>query len=126
MRCDVVNSDRLFKIVATKQKHGGKRAGAGRPTGYIAPPVVRERIRTGMLIDVLEKISDGTIKKFNPARVTAATALLRKVLPDLAATDITSGNKPIVMERRVFKRPPVDSVANGKQETKAEDTSEEA
>jgi hypothetical protein len=38
-------------------------------------------------------------------RATAATVLLKKVLPDLSATDLTSDGESIVVERVMFKRP---------------------
>lgn len=49
---------------------------------------LRQTIRTSMLLTLLEDVADGT-KQADPHQVTAAVALLRKVLPDLQATMIS-------------------------------------
>jgi len=48
----------------------------------------RERIRTAALINWLQNFALGKVK-MSPARVKAAAILLRKVLPDMVATEIT-------------------------------------
>lgn len=61
-------------------------------------PLTRERIKTGMLVKRLEDLSEGKIE-MPPHAVTAALGLLRKVLPDLAATTISGDKKnPLVVQ----------------------------
>jgi hypothetical protein len=64
----------------------GKRR--GRPAGHSVPERVRTQIKTALLVTRLHKIACGEVKA-EPHQVTAAVALLRKVLPDLQATLIT-------------------------------------
>jgi len=45
-------------------------------------------IKTGVLIGLLHRIASGE-KQVEPHQVTAAIALLRKVLPDLQATAVS-------------------------------------
>lgn len=63
-----------------------KRAG-GRPAGYVTPERARQLIKTSMLVARLQRIANG--EPAEPYQVTAAIALLRKVLPDLQATMIS-------------------------------------
>jgi hypothetical protein len=54
-----------------------------------------------MLIDRLEKIAAGEVEA-EPHQVTAGLGLLRKVLPDLAATELTGkdgGPVSVVFEK---------------------------
>jgi hypothetical protein len=81
---------------------GGKRLGAGAKKGVRLAPATRERIRGAMLVQRLEKIALGKVTA-EPHQVTAALGLLRFQLPTLAATDITSDGKQIVVERTAFK-----------------------
>jgi hypothetical protein len=62
----------------------GKR-GRGRVAGYTQPERARAAIKTGALIKMLTDTANG-VKQVEPHQVTAAVALLRKVLPDLQAT----------------------------------------
>jgi hypothetical protein len=62
-----------------------------------------QKIREGMLISRLEKIALGKVLDAQPHQVTAALGLLKKVCPDLAAIDHTSGGEKITIERTAFK-----------------------
>jgi hypothetical protein len=71
--------------------HGGKREGAGRKhIGMPNPRTIKEfqdKIKTTWILKKLEehiKCPEGTMV---PSAVTAAVALLRKVLPDLASVE---------------------------------------
>jgi hypothetical protein len=93
---------------AAKSKRGGKRTGAGPPKGRRLSPVTRERLRGA--IDVKRVI--GHLDAFmagerycEPHQVSAAKILLDRVMPTLAATDITSDGESIVVERVMFKQP---------------------
>lgn len=61
---------------------------------------VRERIQTSMLINRLNSFVNGNVE-MNSAQVTAALGLLRKVLPDLQASE----NKTEVTHRYVARIP---------------------
>lgn len=91
----------------TKSKRGGKRKGAGPPKGRRLSPVTRERLRGSIdvkrVIGHLDAFMAGT-KIADPHQVTAAKILLDRVMPTLAATDLTSGGESIVIERATFKR----------------------
>jgi hypothetical protein len=92
---------------ASTKKHGGKRPGAGAPAGRKLPAVTIERIRasinTKLAIDTLHEMAQNG-GQHDSVRVQAATVLLKKVLPDLSATDVTSGGEPLTIERVEFKR----------------------
>jgi len=70
----------------------GARVAAGGRTGrtvaLATPERVRASIKTGMLVTLLEDFASGK-KECEPHQITAAVALLRKVLPDLQATMIS-------------------------------------
>ena len=89
-----------------KSKRGGKRAGAGKPKGYRVTAATREKLRTTIdakrVIGHLDAFMSGE-KICEPHQITAGIALLKKVMPDLAATDITSGGEPLTIERVAFK-----------------------
>jgi hypothetical protein len=79
----------------------------GRPVGYKMPARSIERIRASinakLAIDTLHELcTDGG--QHDSVRATAASVLLKKVLPDLSATDLTSGGEAITVERVSFKR----------------------
>ena len=87
-----------------------KQSRRGRPTGYKLPARSIERIRASinakLAIDTLHELcTDGG--QHDSVRATAASVLLKKVLPDLRATDLTSNGESITVERVAFK-------ANGK------------
>jgi hypothetical protein len=91
---------------ATKSKRGGKRVGAGPPKGRRLTPVTRERLRGAIdvkrVIGHLDAFMSGD-KYAEPHQVTAAKILLDRVMPTLAATDITSGGEKLTVERVTFK-----------------------
>lgn len=75
-----------YQISQEKSKHGGKRAGSGKPKGYRVTMATREKIRGAMLVTQLEKIAKGEVVA-EPHQVTAALGLLRFQLPH--ASEIT-------------------------------------
>jgi hypothetical protein len=65
---------------------------------------IRASINAKLAIDTLHELcTDGG--QHDSVRATAASVLLKKVLPDLSATDLTSGGEQIVVERTAFKAP---------------------
>ena len=79
----------------------------GRPVGYKMPQRSIERIRASinakLAIDTLHELcAEGG--QHDSVRATAASVLLKKVLPDLSATDLTSGGEAITVERVAFKQ----------------------
>ena len=70
------------------------------PPGFVASmnhrraQQVRERIQASKLIDRLTGIAQGKVTA-EPHQVTAALGLLKKVLPDLTATDLSTGGEAI-------------------------------
>lgn len=55
----------------------------------------REKIRTSMLINRLERHVEGKVE-LSPSQVTAALGLLKKTAPDLQATELTGeGGGPL-------------------------------
>jgi len=75
--------------------------GGGAPKGYVQHERARDKIRTGVLVERLQGIASGKYPA-EPHQVTAALGLLKKTLPDLSATDITSGGQSIIIERTQF------------------------
>lgn len=92
--------------VKTKGKNGGARPGAGRKPGVRLSIETIERIRasinTKLCIDTLHNPQRNG-GAHDGVRATAALGLLRKVLPDLSATDLTSGGEKLTIERVDFK-----------------------
>jgi hypothetical protein len=64
---------------------------------------IRASINTKLAIDTLHEMAQ-VGGQHDSVRVQAATVLLKKVLPDLSATDLTSGGDPITVERVSFKQ----------------------
>jgi hypothetical protein len=62
---------------------GARRRGG--VVGHAVPERVRAQIKTAQLVKMLTDTANG-VKQVEPHQVTAAIALLRKVLPDLQAT----------------------------------------
>lgn len=98
-------SERAKKEIAAAKKKNPR--GAGRKPGFAHDARTIERIRasinTKLAIDTLHSLcTDGG--QHDGVRATAAATLLRKVLPDLSATDLTSDGESIVVERVMFKR----------------------
>lgn len=57
---------------------------------------IRSKIKGAQLAEFLTELATTGLyrgNEVNPVRVTAAVALLRKVVPDLAATDMTITNR---------------------------------
>lgn len=52
----------------------------------------RKKIKAGVLIDRLTKAAEGKLD-LTPAQVTAARALLNKVLPDLKAVELSGSGE---------------------------------
>lgn len=80
-------------------------ASAGRPKGTSLSlksiERIRESINSKLCISTLHELcTDGG--QHDSVRATAALGLLRKVLPDLQATDHTTGGEPLIIERVQF------------------------
>jgi hypothetical protein len=58
---------------------------------------LRATIKTQLAIKTLHDLCEKG-GQHDGVRATAALGLLRKVLPDLVATDITSGDKPLTVQ----------------------------
>ena len=80
---------------------GGRRDGAGRPSGVssLLTKELREMIDAERLIGFLQRLADGKIKEASISeRKEAAVALLKKVLPDCRHEDVTlNGNSQLVV-----------------------------
>jgi hypothetical protein len=61
---------------------------------------VREKIRGSQIINFLQNHMIGKIKQVDSSRVTAAGILLRKILPDLTATE-HSGELTLTHEQQL-------------------------
>ena len=89
-----------------RTKRGRVQDKPGAPKGRRLLPVTRERIRgsidTQRVIARLNAFMDG--EAHTPSQVSAAKVLLDRVMPTLAATDLTSGGESITIERATFKR----------------------
>lgn len=86
----------------------GVKGRSGRKKGYHHDARTIERIRNSinakLCVDTLHSLAkDGG--QHDGVRATAALGLLRKIVPDLSATDITSGGEALTIERVSFKRP---------------------
>ena len=97
-------SERAQKEIAAAKKKNPR--GAGRKPGFAHDARTIEKIRasinTKLAIDTLHKLCvEGG--QHDSVRATAASVLLKKVLPDLSATDLTSGGEKLVIERTSFK-----------------------
>jgi hypothetical protein len=92
----------------SKGKRGGARPNSGPKKGTPLHPrhieKIRDSINAMLCVKTLHEIVE-TGNKDDSVRVQAATVLLRKVLPDLTATDLTSGGESLVVERVAFKPP---------------------
>jgi hypothetical protein len=75
-------------------------AGRGRPRGVVLSQEHRGKIKSVAILNALQEHVLGT-RAMQQTQVTAAVALLRKVLPDLSQTSVTGDpNNPI--EHRVI------------------------
>ena len=86
------------EIAEAKAQHGGARPGAGKPKGVRLTMATREKIKGAALINRLHKIAMGEAPQAEPHHVTAGLGLLRFQLPQLQATDITSGGEQLKVE----------------------------
>ena len=64
----------------------------GRPAGFIMDESHRVKIQNGNILNALIEHVVGK-RDMSSTQVTAGIALLKKIMPDLAQTDITSGGK---------------------------------
>ena len=55
----------------------------------------RAKIQTSQIINRLNAFVSGDVE-MTPAQVTAALGLLKKTIPDLSATTIEGGDKPLI------------------------------
>jgi hypothetical protein len=68
----------------------------GRSPGFRMGHEHRHKIQVGNLINRLQKVALGKVEG-SQVGVNAAIALLRKVLPDLQATQHSGGDEPITV-----------------------------
>lgn len=69
----------------------------GRKPGFQMDPEHRTKIANSQILKRLIEFSEGKIEpeKYPPHRVTASLGLLRKIMPDLQQTDVTSDGDKI-------------------------------
>lgn len=83
-------------------EHGGKREGAGRKRGSsnLLTQELRDIIKASQIIRFLQDLALGKIEGASLGeRKEAATALLKKVLPDVNAQKIeTESHEPIIIK----------------------------
>lgn len=82
--------------------------GRGRPIGtpFSQNDRARERIRTARLLTIAHDIAEnptGDPKRL-AVQLQACALLLRKTLPDLTSTDLTTGGQPIIEQNVHFKK----------------------
>jgi hypothetical protein len=83
--------------------HGGKSTGPRTPEGLersrrANSEVTRERIRAGVIIDRFQKHFMGKLE-LTPTQIRVGEVLLRKVIPDLTHTDLsTTSTRRYVVE----------------------------
>jgi hypothetical protein len=58
----------------------------GRKMGHLTSELTRERIRTAMILNRLQKFVGGSLE-MSPHQVTAALGLLKKTIPDLQSIE---------------------------------------
>jgi hypothetical protein len=69
-------------------RRGGRQPGSGRKPGFTHSELTRQRIRTTVLLNRLQKFALGELKRpMEPSQVAAALGLLAKTLPDLKAIE---------------------------------------
>lgn len=66
----------------------------GRKAGFKMPDEYRSKIAKSQVLNALIEHTEGR-REMSSTQVTAGIALLRKVLPDLAATDVTSNGESV-------------------------------
>ena len=85
--------------------------GRGRPAGFTMTEEHRDKIRKSNILHRLVEFAEGAEDvEMSAAQVTAATTLLRKVLPDLQAVTVSGDDEkpPITIIERVI----IDSSAD--------------
>jgi hypothetical protein len=89
---------------STSRANGKKSKGP--PKGRRLTTATRERLRGAIdvkrVIGHLDAMMSGQMI-VDPHQVSAAKILLDRVMPTLAATDLTSGGESLVIERATFK-----------------------
>jgi hypothetical protein len=69
----------------------------------------RERIRVARLVQIADDIATGKLggdPKRLAVKLQAITLLLRKTLPDLTATDLTTSGQPLAVTQVLFNHDP--------------------
>lgn len=76
----------------------------GRSSGFQMGAEHRSKIGNSKVLGELLRFAEGQIspEEYPPHRVTAALGLLKKVMPDLAQTDLTSGGEKIEMPTKII------------------------
>lgn len=85
--------------------------GRGRPIGtpFSQNDRARERIRVARLVQIADDIATGKLggdPKRLAVKLQAIGLLLRKTLPDLSSTDLTTGGQPIIEQHVHFNEKP--------------------
>lgn len=85
--------------------------GRGRKPGFRMSEEHRTKIANSRVLSDLIKFAEGgvTVEEYPPHRVSAALGLLKKVMPDLAQTDVTSGGDKIEMPTQVILKAASDN-----------------
>lgn len=80
----------------------------GRQPGFRMSDAHRVKIQNSNVLNALVEHVEGK-REMSSTQVTAGVALLKKVLPDLAQTDVTSGGDKIEFPSEVILRAARDS-----------------
>lgn len=80
----------------------------GRKPGFRMSEEHRVKIQNSNVLNALIEHVDGQ-REMTSSQVSAGIALLKKVLPDLAQTDVTSGGEKITMPTEVVLRAASDN-----------------
>lgn len=78
-----------------------------RKKGYRTPDEIREKIKGSHIIKRLQDHID--VESMSPSQVNAAKVLLAKIIPDLKATDITSGGDKIKLPSEIVLKAASDN-----------------
>ena len=73
----------------------------GRTAGFQMGAEHRLKIKNSNILKALIQHVEGD-REMSSTQVTAGIALLKKVMPDLAQTDVTSGGQPIEMPSAII------------------------
>lgn len=80
----------------------------GRAAGFRMSDAHRVKIQNSNILNALIEHVEGK-REMSSTQVSAGVALLKKVMPDLAQTDVTSGGDKIEMPTEVILRAARDS-----------------